>query len=409
MLIKCPECEKEVSDKAYSCPNCGFPIQKFLSEVEKPPEEQKPKKRQVRRKKLPNGFGRITELKGKNLRKPFRAMVSDGKDEHGRPIGRLLKPEAYFETYNEAYKALMNYNENPYNFAEDITMEELHEKWSSWYYEKISSGRKTALEAAWKYCEPIYLIKVQMIRRRDIKNLIDNGSIMKNGKVKQPSAYTKINMKTVISSMLDYAVEYEIIDTNPVKSMAKDQDYIPTANRPHIAFTDDEMASILKEVNKNQFADMAYVQCYMGWRPGELLDIKVNALNMLEWTITGGSKTKSGIDRIVPVHEKIRPIIQRYYSASITVGCEYLFPHNGKHMSYGIYRHGFDDIVKRNGMNPDHRPHDCRKQFITMAKKSGVDEYAIKRIVGHLIRDITESVYTVRGVEWLHSEISKIP
>lgn len=25
-LIKCPECGKEISDKAASCPNCGFPI-----------------------------------------------------------------------------------------------------------------------------------------------------------------------------------------------------------------------------------------------------------------------------------------------------------------------------------------------------------------------------------------------
>lgn len=25
-LIKCPECDKEISDKAKSCPHCGFPI-----------------------------------------------------------------------------------------------------------------------------------------------------------------------------------------------------------------------------------------------------------------------------------------------------------------------------------------------------------------------------------------------
>ncbi len=25
-LIKCPECGKEVSDKAQNCPNCGYPI-----------------------------------------------------------------------------------------------------------------------------------------------------------------------------------------------------------------------------------------------------------------------------------------------------------------------------------------------------------------------------------------------
>ncbi len=27
MLIKCSECQKEVSDKAQSCPNCGCPIE----------------------------------------------------------------------------------------------------------------------------------------------------------------------------------------------------------------------------------------------------------------------------------------------------------------------------------------------------------------------------------------------
>ena len=26
MLIKCPECDKSISDKANVCPNCGFPI-----------------------------------------------------------------------------------------------------------------------------------------------------------------------------------------------------------------------------------------------------------------------------------------------------------------------------------------------------------------------------------------------
>ena len=26
-LITCPECSGKVSDKAYSCPHCGFPMQ----------------------------------------------------------------------------------------------------------------------------------------------------------------------------------------------------------------------------------------------------------------------------------------------------------------------------------------------------------------------------------------------
>lgn len=35
-LIKCPECNKEVSDKAVSCPNCGFPISSTQNSVEAP-------------------------------------------------------------------------------------------------------------------------------------------------------------------------------------------------------------------------------------------------------------------------------------------------------------------------------------------------------------------------------------
>ena len=31
-LIKCPECEKKISDKANACPNCGYPVNRYLVE-----------------------------------------------------------------------------------------------------------------------------------------------------------------------------------------------------------------------------------------------------------------------------------------------------------------------------------------------------------------------------------------
>lgn len=33
-LIKCPECGKEISDKASSCPSCGYPINSTKVETE---------------------------------------------------------------------------------------------------------------------------------------------------------------------------------------------------------------------------------------------------------------------------------------------------------------------------------------------------------------------------------------
>ena len=34
-LIKCPECHREISDQAESCPHCGYPIQKKLYKTER--------------------------------------------------------------------------------------------------------------------------------------------------------------------------------------------------------------------------------------------------------------------------------------------------------------------------------------------------------------------------------------
>ena len=48
---------------------------------------------------------------------------------------------------------------------------------------------------------------------------------------------------------------------------------------------------------------------------------------------------------------------------------------------------------------PRHRPYDGRVQFITTAKKAGVDEHVIKKIVGHCIDDVAEKSYTKRGIE----------
>lgn len=46
-----------------------------------------------------------------------------------------------------------------------------------------------------------------------------------------------------------------------------------------------------------------------------------------------------------------------------------------------------------------HTPHEIRHTFITQAKSCHVNEYILKKIIGHEIRDITEKVYTHRRVE----------
>ena len=76
-------------------------------------------------------------------------------------------------------------------------------------------------------------------------------------------------------------------------------------------------------------------------------------------------------------------------------------------MSYDKYANRFDKVINTLNLNPEHRPHDPRLTFVTRCKKAEVDEYAVKEMVGHSIKDITESTYTVRDLEWLRADLEK--
>ena len=243
-LMKCPECELQVSDKALSCPHCGYPLQATRS--------VKRTRKSVRRKRLPNGFGQITELKGRNLRKPFRAQVTVGKDSSGRPIARTLKPEGYFETYNDAYAALVDYNRNPYDLEPDLTVKELYEKWTEFYFQNTAESSTRTITSAWAYCSSIYDMRAKDIRARHIKGCMDDGfRIETRGKRKGEkifaSACTKSRIKSLFNLMMDYAEEYEIVDKNYARTFDVSDEILEEKEKntkKHILITDDELQKL---------------------------------------------------------------------------------------------------------------------------------------------------------------------
>ena len=410
MLIKCPECELQVSDKAISCPHCGYPIDKQAININK--------KKSTKHKKLPNGFGQISKISNKNLRNPYRAMATVGKDRNGKPICKVLKPKGYFKTYNEAYEALMEFNKNPYDLSDDLTFSQLYDKWSIEYFKTLKSKSSIrTVTAAWAYCSSLYDMPVREIRARHLKGCIEDGTVEYKGEVRAASSNTKGRIKSLFNIMFDYAVEYELTDKNYARTFELSNDVIEdldSTKRSHMAFTDEEF-EILKNNIDTPIVDIMVVQCYMGWRPQELGLLRIEKVNLDKNFIVGGMKTESGIERSVPIHSFIKPVIERYYKQALELGSEYLFNCTDTHthrsslfLSYEKYQKRFQKAITALNLNPEHKPHDPRKHFVTMAKKYNLDEYAIKRIVGHKIDDVTEAVYTERKVEWLYSEICKI-
>ena len=409
MLTKCPECELQISDKALSCPHCGYPLK---------PEVKTRKYNSKRHRRLPNGFGQISEIKSRNLRKPFRAMITVGKDENGRPICKPLQPEAYFETYNDAYMALVAYNRNPYDLDPDITVKELYNRWFPEYQQKVEVGSYKAINFAWKHCVSLYDIRVKDLRAHHIKSCIEHGTSFLKGFEHKPLASTKSLMKTLFNQMLDYAVEYELVDKNYARTFKLPNDTIreiTTVKKEHIPFSEEEMRVLWENINDDPFISVVLIQCYSGWRPQEMCLLRLENINFEDGIFTGGLKTDAGKKRIVPIHSRIRPLVEAKYKEAQALGSSFLFNYTNPEvklrkteMSYNRYRECFDRVKEKYNLNPEHRPHDGRKHFVTMAKKYGVDEYAIKYIVGHKILDITERVYTQRELSWLINEMEKI-
>ena len=348
-----------------------------------------PKKKRMR---LPNGFGQISEIKGRRLRKPFRALITVGKTDEGKPICKTLKPVSYFATYNEAYNALLEYNKDPYMYEQNITLEELYDDWSVKYFKHLKSdSSKRTITSAWKHCKSLYKYNVNVIRVRHIKGCIEE----------QESPNIKARIKSLMNLLLDYAVEYEIVQINYARAFNLDENITTEKKikkKEHIPFTDDEMQRLWVN-EQNIIVKMVLIQCYTGFRPQELISLRNADISLNENIIIGGMKTKAGTNRRVPIHKKIKEYV-KFFASDL----EFLFDD----MTYDKYNYRFEKIVKELGLNPKHRPHDPRKHFVTMAKKYNVDEYAIKRIVGHAITDITENIYTERNDEWLLQEINKI-
>lgn len=369
-------------------------------------------------RRLPNGFGQITQLRGRNLRNPFRVLICVGKDENGKPICKSLKPKAYFKTYNEAYSALLEYHRNPFDVGSSVTLRDLYERWSAEYFETNSQSTVNLMRAAWSYCSSMYDLQVSEIRVRHLRIGIEGAALQKKGRIVKASANMQVRIKSMLNMMFDYAVEYELTDKNYARSMGKLKSVEKDAEsnkKEHIAFTDEEMSKMWNAADKYKGVQLVLIQCYSGWRPRELGLIELTNVNINDWTFTGGVKTDAGKDRVVPIHPRIRPFVVTYYNEAKIAGFKYLFGYHSPlypdkliQMTYDRYKTIFNEVISSLNLNPDHRPHDPRKQFVTMAKKASVDEYAIKRIVGHVITDLTERVYTERDLEWLRSEIEKI-
>lgn len=352
-----------------------------------------------KRLKRGKGTGSIYNL-GKGRRKPWRVMVTTGWtfDETTNRHIQHRTTLGYFEKKSDAVTALEDYLRDPYDIkSSTITFSEVYDKWSSKHFPTLANPSSIrTITSAYNYCKPLYNMRMRDIKVHHLESTIQDAEV---------GSSTKGKIKSLFNSMYRYALKHEIVDKNYAELCDPIKQSTPTKKKT--PFSQKEIDFLWDNVHKVPFVDMILIGIYSGWRPRELATLKTKDIDLKQKIMRGGSKTDAGKNRIVPIHPLIYSLIEKRLDSSK----EYLFndmtlPAEHTELDYDKYYKRF--INAMNHLHLNHAPHETRHTFVTKAKQVKMDENILKKIIGHSITDITESIYTHRDIEELYTEIIKI-
>ena len=182
--------------------------------------------------------------------------------------------------------------------------------------------------------------------------------------------------------------------------------------------TDIEVEKIRQQIGKDRYAAYVYALCYLGYRPGEMLEIKKDQVTEHDGTlfITEGKKTDAGRDRVVPVHEKIRPIIEAQLA---TEGTDWLFPmhilnRKGEFKGYKemtdnyFNKFAFRPLADRLGI-PKHKvPYSARHTFSDKLKQADGTDKTKAALIGHSNYEFTQKKYQSIDMDELKTAMESI-
>lgn len=340
----------------------------------------------------PNGYGAIFKLTGKR-RKPW-AVVKTISINTGKQKRILL---GTFEKRNEAIAFLTEYNKNPYDLkTKNLSFLDVYKSFYDYQTKKVTDGTLINYRTCIKFFEPIYKLPIRDLKLYEFQKIFDDSSL----------SYSSLaNRKALATSVYDYAIRREIIDKNTASNIEINKEN--EAVRVRTIFTEDEIKKMWEYYgtmeDDKQTIGCILIMLYTSLRIGELLNLRKEDIDMSSSIKTINvikSKTKAGI-RLIPLHDKIIPIVQDLLKnqSNYLIGS----PRN-KLFAYAYWvAYRFNPFMTKIDMY--HRAHDCRHTFITRMTAMQSDRIALRQIIGHEGKDITEKVYTHLPIEILKKNI----
>lgn len=196
---------------------------------------------------------------------------------------------------------------------------------------------------------------------------------------------TRENMKALAGLLYKYAIPRHAASLNLGQYLVISAD----ASSSRVALPNEALRAIVGAVGRVPGADYVACQCYLGFRPSELLALDAINYNRSERAFVGGAKTDAGRDRVVTVSPVIQPIIDRLTAGKISgpVFCN----QDGGPLQIKQYRAMFycvlDSVGIENPVGADGRhlytPHSCRHTFATLLKRAEGSDRDKLELMGH--------------------------
>lgn len=307
------------------------------------------------------------------------------------------KAIGYFASYKDASIVLAEYNKNPYDLSQSHTFAEVY----ALAYEDAGINKKSAksihaYKKAFERCSVLHSKQISDIRLIDLQTLIDEHA--------NKSRALQVQLRSCFRLVFAYALKYELV-VKDYSQHVKIREIKQAKDKT--IFTPEEIqllwdnADIITPQHNMEMACCILLLLYTGCRVNELFNVQLSDIDNDVIHIKG-TKTKTS-DRLVPVHSKIKPIIDRYLAEHKHYLIESV---NGEHFGSDVLRYAdFTHLNKSLGM--DHTYHETRHTFATYS----IDMKPVIRsyILGHSNHNITDDTYShpEQITETLKSEIAK--
>ena len=328
-----------------------------------------------------NGFGSIVCLDktGKKRRKPWAVRITVGWKD-GKQVRKYL---GYYRTQSDALVALAEYHKDGYDIdMSKFTLKETFEDW-------IKTQEKRKLSKSVLATHKMTYNRLGALGNTPIKN-IKTATLQKwyDGIDLKPA--TKGKVKNTLTMVFDYAMQNDIVSKNYAKYLKMDEKPEKTGK----VYTNDEI-KLLWEHKNEENARILLILMYTGLRVGELINIKRDDIDFDKQFMIGGLKTEAGRDRVIPIHNKILPLVK----AQLGNNKWMIQARHGGQRHYNVLLN--QNIKFMDSVDLDHKFHDTRKTAISLMHTAGIPIETVRIIVGHVGDNVTEKIYLHKNPEEL--------